>query len=195
MARHFGDRGLDFIVSDSICCWRLDFGCTAEKRKKEVGNRRTRLYTREMDVSFLRDCFFRWHTAAVRRCAVSRAFQSIISGYPCESDSYKTLRLFVMKEIVLSADGDSAVYSVPDVVADNLREYCIEFCDNWLWNCPDAKCFRNGPGVCYTEADFIGYLNKYLFPEQKSVLVKRLGWTNLGKNLPPEYRGLPCFNF
>ena len=44
-----------------------------------------------------------------------------------------------MKNIILSADGDCVVYSVPDVVADNLREYCIEFCDEWLWKSPNAK--------------------------------------------------------
>ena len=34
-----------------------------------------------------------------------------------------------MKEVILSADGDSIVYSVPDEVANDLRKYCIEFCD------------------------------------------------------------------
>ncbi len=100
-----------------------------------------------------------------------------------------------MKEIILSADGDSVVYLVPDAVADNLNEYCNEFCCNWLWKSPDAKRFRKGRGVCYNEADFIDYLNKYIFPAQKSVLVKNLGWTNLGKKLPPEYKLLPYFNF
>lgn len=100
-----------------------------------------------------------------------------------------------MKEIILSADGDSVIYLVPDDVSENLRKYCIEFCDNWLWNSPDAKHFRKGPGVCYNESDFINYLNKYIFPKQKSVLVKNLGWTNLGKNLPSEYKQLPYFNF
>ena len=37
-----------------------------------------------------------------------------------------------MKEVIISADGDSKVYLVPDVVANNLREYCIEFCDKWM---------------------------------------------------------------
>lgn len=32
-----------------------------------------------------------------------------------------------MKEVILSADGDSIVYLVPDEVADNLIEYCMEF--------------------------------------------------------------------
>ena len=100
-----------------------------------------------------------------------------------------------MKEIILSADGASVVYLVPDAVADNLSNYCIEFCGNWLWKSPDAKRFRMGPGVCYTEADFIDYLNQYIFPEQKSVLVKNLGWTDLGKNLPLEYKSHPYFNF
>lgn len=36
-----------------------------------------------------------------------------------------------MKEIILSADGDSTVWSVPDPVADGLETYCLEFCDHW----------------------------------------------------------------
>jgi len=100
-----------------------------------------------------------------------------------------------MKEIILSADGDSVVYLVPDIVADNLSEYCIEFCDKWIWNSPDAKRFRIGDGVCYNEADFIEYLNQYIFPEQKSKHIKNLGWTNLGKDLPPKYKSYPYFNF
>ncbi len=39
-----------------------------------------------------------------------------------------------MKEVILSADGDSIVYLVPDAVADNLEDYCLEFCSNWLRN-------------------------------------------------------------
>lgn len=37
-----------------------------------------------------------------------------------------------MKEIIISADGNSVVYSVPDDVANHLRKYCIEFCDKWM---------------------------------------------------------------
>ena len=44
-----------------------------------------------------------------------------------------------MKEVILSADGDSIVYLVPDAVADNLEDYCLEFCSNWLRNSPDAE--------------------------------------------------------
>lgn len=43
-----------------------------------------------------------------------------------------------MKNIVLSADGDRRVYSVPDTVADNLEQYCLNFCD-WLESSPQAK--------------------------------------------------------
>lgn len=100
-----------------------------------------------------------------------------------------------MKEVILSADGDSVVFSVPDVVAENLREYCMEFCDKWLHNSPDAAKYRINEGVCFTEADFIEYLNLYVFPEEKSVLVKNLGWTNGKKKLPDQYKYLPYFNF
>ena len=31
-----------------------------------------------------------------------------------------------MKEIIISADGDSVVYSVPDDVANHLRKYCMK---------------------------------------------------------------------
>lgn len=100
-----------------------------------------------------------------------------------------------MKEIILSADGDSMVYLVPDAVADNLSEYCVEFCDNWLWKSPNAERFRVGLGICYTEKDFIDYLNQYIFPEQKSMFVENLGWTELGKNIPMKYKHCPYYNF
>jgi len=100
-----------------------------------------------------------------------------------------------MKEIILSADGDSIVYLVPDEVADNLDNYCHEFCSVWLWTSPDAERYRVDGGVCYTEADFIDYLNEYIFPTQKSVFVKNLGWTEFGEELPSEYQKHPYFNF
>ncbi len=100
-----------------------------------------------------------------------------------------------MKEIILSADGDSVVYLVPDAVADNLKKYCIQFCDRWLRTSPKAKKYRVNGGLCYDEADFIEYLNAYVFPDEQSVLVKNLGWTELGKNLPDESRNHPYFNF
>lgn len=100
-----------------------------------------------------------------------------------------------MKEVILSADGDSIVYSVPDVVANDLRKYCIDFCDKWLKTSPYAKRYRINGVYCFNEADFIEYLNEYIFPDQKSIFVKNLGWTDLRENLPPEYRLHPYFNF
>ena len=44
-----------------------------------------------------------------------------------------------MKEIIISADGDSLVFFVPNDVADNLRKYCIDFCDKWMKTSPQAK--------------------------------------------------------
>lgn len=100
-----------------------------------------------------------------------------------------------MKHVILSADGDSVIYSVPDDVADQLEKYCYEFCCRWLWNSPDAAKYRTNGSVCYTERDFIDYLNKYKFPEQKSTPVLNLGWTELDAGIPAEYRLLPYFNF
>lgn len=101
-----------------------------------------------------------------------------------------------MKEVIISADSDSIVYSVPDAVADNLRKYCVRFCDKWMKTSPRAKKYKMpGGGYCYNEADFIEYLNKYVFPDQPSVFVKKLGWTNFGRDLPPEYQDHPYFNF
>lgn len=100
-----------------------------------------------------------------------------------------------MKKVILSADGDSVVYSVPDEVANNLNKYCIIFCDKWMKTSPDEKKYKIKGGYCYNEADFIDYLNAYIFPDQKSKFIKNLGWTDLGKNLPLEYQNHPYFNF
>ena len=81
-----------------------------------------------------------------------------------------------LKEVILSADGDSVVYSVPDAVANNLESYCNTFCNQWMQTSPAAEKYKIGGVYCYNEADFIDYLNTYLFPEQKSVFVKSLGW-------------------
>ena len=54
-------------------------------------------------------------------------------------DIKNNLRGGKMKNVIISADGDRMVYSVPDIVADNLTEYCIEFCDKWLRTSPYAK--------------------------------------------------------
>ncbi len=100
-----------------------------------------------------------------------------------------------MKEVILSADGDSVLYLVPDAVAENLEEYCLEFCSHWLQNSPDAEKYRVGIGVCYTESDFIEYLNTYIFPDCESKMIKNLGWAEMGETLPDEYKDYPYYNF
>ncbi len=100
-----------------------------------------------------------------------------------------------MKEVILSADGDSFLYSVPAAVAENLEEYCLEFCAGRLRNSPDAERYRIGNTLYNTEADFIEYLNTCVFPDRRSKMIKDLGWTDLGKDLPEEYKDHPYFNF
>lgn len=80
-----------------------------------------------------------------------------------------------MEEVILSADGDSVLYLVPAAVAENLEEYCLKFCSDWLRNSPDAERYRAGKAVCYTEADFIDYLNTCVFPDCKSKMINNLG--------------------
>lgn len=100
-----------------------------------------------------------------------------------------------MKNVILSADGDSIVYSVPDQVADNLNNYCIQFCDSWLRTSPNAKKYRAKGVICYSESDFIEYLNTWIFPDVPSKFIKNIGWINSIDSLPKEYRNCPLFNF
>ena len=100
-----------------------------------------------------------------------------------------------MKEVILSADGDCCIYCVPDVVAENLKKYCVNFCDKWLWSSPYAKKYHTKEGVCYTEEDFIEYLNKYIFPNEQSYLVKVLGNCCFGPSELKECNRYPYFNF
>ena len=99
-----------------------------------------------------------------------------------------------MKKIVLSADSDSMVYLVPNEVADNLEKFCWEFY-KWLKNSPDAEKYRKGGGLNYCESDFIEYINRYVFPDEKSIFIKNLGWTKLDKDIPDEYKNCPYYNF
>ena len=101
-----------------------------------------------------------------------------------------------MKSVLLSADSEINVFSVPDEVADNLEKYCLEFC-HWLHESPDAAKYRvklgSVVGACYSEKDFIDYLNKYICDEQ-SVLIAILTDVFGEDSLPKEYIGLPYFN-
>lgn len=104
-----------------------------------------------------------------------------------------------MKPVRLCHDGPITVYMVPDAVADHLREYCLEFADDWLRNSPEAAAYfveKEGSfGICYDESTFIQYLNKYVFPEQPSYPARGVepAWENSA--LPKEYRSVPYFQF
>lgn len=79
-----------------------------------------------------------------------------------------------------------------------MEKYCLDFCDNWLYNSPDAEKYRvqmgDEVGVCYDETDFIDYLNKYICNNQ-ATLIEMLTNVYSSKKLPEQYRNLPYFNF
>lgn len=103
-----------------------------------------------------------------------------------------------MKNILLSADSEISVFSVPDEVADNLEQYCLEFCCNWLHKSPSAAKYRVKMGnmivVQYDEKDFIDYLNQYVC-NKRSTLITTFADVFCEDELPKEYAGLPYFNF
>ena len=100
-----------------------------------------------------------------------------------------------MKKIILSADGPFRIYEVPDEAADRLEEYCLRF-TAWLKKSPDAAEYRRGRLLIYNEADFIDYLNRYVFPGAPCRLVGSFSRGG-GKRpeSPPEYRDCPRFDF
>lgn len=104
-----------------------------------------------------------------------------------------------MKPVRLSADGPITVYMVPDKVADNLRKYCLKFCNDWLPNSPAAAkyrvAFKGGYGLCYDGEAFIDYLNTDVFPKQPSYVVERFEDAWCAAELPEKYRHLPSFSF
>lgn len=114
-----------------------------------------------------------------------------------------------MKNVILSHDDDLLVYEVPNLVAENLEEYCMEFCCNWLWQDEHAEKYRHTAKdsitreeyiyVRYTSIDFIEYLNRWIFPEQQSILIDNLGQFNSEEeerqSMPEKYRNCPRFNF
>lgn len=104
-----------------------------------------------------------------------------------------------MKPIALSHDGPVTIYIVPDIVADHLHDYCMEFRSNWLENSPDAAKYYaeidGSFGLCYDESAFIEYLNEYVFPEQPSYPVKGTQSARKNSDLPKEYQSVRRFNF
>ena len=100
-----------------------------------------------------------------------------------------------LKYVLLSADSDTSVYLVPDEVANNLKKYCIDFCNKWLYQSSYAKKYHIGGSVCYNEKDFIEYVNTWIFPNEPSVLIETIGWINSKADIPEKYRECKWFNF
>ena len=103
-----------------------------------------------------------------------------------------------MKEVILSHDSEAMIYLVPAEVAANLDQYCWDFAANWVWHGPENGKFLkhfgdNQLGAVFGAPDFIDYLNKWVFPEQPSKLVKGLGCYDY--EIPEEYRFYPKYNF
>ena len=85
-----------------------------------------------------------------------------------------------MKNVILSADGELKVYSVPDKIERELEEICMEF---------------SREGGYYDEEDFVDWLNRYKYPYQKSQFVENIGFINDEKDIPSQYRECKQFNF
>ena len=102
-----------------------------------------------------------------------------------------------MKYVLLSADNYPSVYLVPDVVAENLREYCLEFYNNWLQKSPYAKKYHRNGMIHYDETAFIEYLNEWVFPKNPSTFVVKLDWMNSfrSEDIPEPYTDCEWFNF
>ena len=99
-----------------------------------------------------------------------------------------------MKQVILSADGDQYLYSVPDPVAENLDRFCMEFLQ-WMQSTPTGRKYRDGRVFVFTEADFIDWLNENRFPEQRSELLENLGDWDLQKKIFAEHPDIPHYNF
>lgn len=101
-----------------------------------------------------------------------------------------------MREVILSADYKAKVYSVPDEVADNLDKYCFEFTD-WMWKNPNGahllQVHQGQKVAVFDETDFVVYLNKWVFPNQQSSLVKELDV--YFDEVSEKYGRYPWFNF
>lgn len=103
----------------------------------------------------------------------------------------------LMKEVILSADGDLWLYSVPADAADNLAAICNEFASDYVWHGSKSGRFLRLCGEQYVAFfnadDFIEYLNTERYPEFKSKKIRLLGSFDSG--VPEEYRHIPWYNF
>ncbi|MBO7151569.1 MAG: hypothetical protein J6V77_01915, partial [Clostridia bacterium] len=95
-----------------------------------------------------------------------------------------------MKKVLLGETYSCNVYLVPNEVADNLREYCLKYC-TWLSKSPEAESIKRKMGRSPSDDGFIGYLNKFAFPQYESKLVEELD----GVRSPIELEGMPEGSF
>ncbi|MGE4572577.1 MAG: hypothetical protein AB7E09_07525 [Candidatus Izemoplasmatales bacterium] len=109
-----------------------------------------------------------------------------------------------MKNIILSADSKPCVYLVPDIVAENLREYCLEFLSA-LYDFENDREFEiiddvhvesnHEMTLSYDETAFIYWLNKIKFPNETSTYVETLDCEAYDGIKPEIYKSCPWFNF
>lgn len=99
-----------------------------------------------------------------------------------------------MKYVILSADNNPSVYLVPNIVADNLWDYCTVHFYKWLYQSPVAKKYYKGGGYCFNETAFIEYLN-ITFPYETSYLIETLGRIKNKNDIPERYQNCKRFDF
>ena len=108
-----------------------------------------------------------------------------------------------MKKVLLGETYSCNVYLVPNEVADNLGDYCMEY-EKWVWGTsPEAEKLRKKHRPCPNNEEFVKvYLNKVKFPQYESKLVEELeivGGCIIDElmpnpNLPDKYRNNPEYN-
>ena len=99
------------------------------------------------------------------------------------------------ENILLSADGEISVWRVPKEVSDNLEEYCLDYL-KWEMESEDPRAKRIRSGEPYfIESSFIEYLNKYVFPNNKSYFVEDTGIAIYEGKEIDKYKGCSEFNF
>ena len=101
-----------------------------------------------------------------------------------------------MKEVILSADGDLSLYSVPAEVADNLATVANEFALNYVWRGEKSgrflELYEDRYVAVYDEEDFIEYLNTVLYPQKLSHKIKTIYDFDC---VAEEYAKIPRYNF
>ena len=86
-----------------------------------------------------------------------------------------------MTNVLLSADGDISVYSVPDAASRDLEKLCLAFA-------------RETGGV-FDETDFIRWQNTERYPSVQSVFLENISSCWSPEDRPPRYRDCKWYNF